>query len=262
MLHVYGWQHIVYLIVFFGAFAGSLAAILLKVKNEKILREIIRGIGGFLFVLIVWNRIAICIHRNDWWALIPDSFCGISSFCLSICAMFLKRDSLPFHCLCYIAFWGGAITTFYPDFLGQNPSFFYPATISGLLHHGVGFYLSTLMLATGYVKPSLKKFYAFPVGLCIFMVYGLFLIDALKFEHAMYIGTPLVKGTFLTWYVVAAMLIAVTLAGVYGYEYFMKKNAAKKTQEQNGALPDEREAQENALPEEQAETRDGGRIDE
>ena len=231
MPHVFGWQHIVYLVIFFAAFAGTLAAVLLKVKNEKLLKDIVRCVGAFLLILIIWNRIAICFHRQDWWALIPDSFCGMTSLVFAICAIVCKCDALPFHCLCYIAFWGGAITTFYPDFIGQAESIFYPATLSGLLHHGVAFYLSVLMIATGYVKPNLKKFYVFPLGLCIMMVYGLFLIDALKFDHAMYIGTPLIEGTFLTWYVVAAMLIAVTLAAVFGYEYLMKRLAAKKTVE-------------------------------
>lgn len=231
MPQVFGWQHIVYLVIFFAAFAGTLAAVLLKVKSEKLLRNIVRCVGGFLLILIIWNRIAICFHRNDWWALIPDSFCGTTSLVFAICAIVCKRDALPFHCLCYIAFWGGAITTFYPDFIGQASSIFYPATLSGLLHHGISFYLSVLMIATGYVKPGLKKFYVFPLGLCIMMVYGLFLIDALKFGHAMYIGTPLIEGTFLTWYVVAAMMIAVTLAAVFGYEYLIKKLAAKKAEE-------------------------------
>ena len=227
MPQVFGWQHIVYLVIFAAAFAGSIVAIKLKVKQEKTLNIIIKSVGGLLLALIIWNRIAICFHKNDWWMLIPDSFCGLSSLCLAICALVCKRDQLPLHCFVYLSFWGGAITTFYPDFLPQNESFLYPATISGLLHHGVAFYLSVLMVLTGFMKPSLKKFYAFPVGLCINMCYGLFLIDALKFKKAMYIGQPLISGTFLTWYVVAAMLIAVTLGAVWLYEYLLKRKAQK-----------------------------------
>lgn len=109
----------------------------------------------------------------------------------------------------------------------------YPATISGLLHHGIAFYLSVLMVVTGYVKPCLKKFYAFPVGLCFMLCYGIFLIDALKFDHAMYIGKPLVAGTFLTWYVVAPMMIAVTLGGVLLYEFILKKKKSSAEPSEN-----------------------------
>lgn len=227
MPHVYGWEHIVYLVLFWAAFGGTLAAILLKVKSEKTLEIIIKSLGGFLLVLIIWNRISIAVFRQNAWRLIPDSFCGVSSLCLAICALVCKRDALPFHCLCYIAFWGGAITTFYPDFLGQASSFLFPATISGLLHHGVAMYIAVVLVVTGYVKPSLKKFYAFPVGLCIIMCYGLFLIDALKFGSAMYIGKPLIPNTFVTWYVVAALLIGASYAAVWGYEYAVKKKSKK-----------------------------------
>lgn len=226
--HVYGWEHIVYLVIFFAASAGSLAAILLKVKKEKTLDIIVKVLGGVLLALIIWNRICISIHKLDWWYLIPDSFCGLSSLLLAVCAICLKRNSIPFHCLCYISFWGGAIVTFYPDFLGQASSFMYPATISGLLHHSLALYLSVLMIATGYLKPSVKKFYAFPIGLCFMLIYGMFLIDAGIFKTAMYIGKPLIEGSFLTWYVMAILLIGGTFGLVFLYEFLMKKRRIKK----------------------------------
>ena len=81
------------------------------------------------------------------------------------------------------------------------------------------------------MKPSLKKFYAFPVGLCFIMCYGMFLIDAFGFESAMYIGKPLIEGSFLTWYVMAVLLIVATLFFVWLYEYLIKRKA-KPTAEQ------------------------------
>lgn len=243
MPQVFGWQHIVYLVVFFAAAAGSLVAVKIKVKDEKTLNVIIKSMGGLLLALIIWNRIAICLHKdNNWWLLLPDSFCGFSSLGLAVCALVCKRDQLPLHCFAYLSFWGGGITTFYPDFLPQNESFFYPATISGLLHHSIAFYIAVLMALTGFMKPSLKKFYAFPVGLCMIMCYGLFLIDALKFKKAMYIGQPLISGTFLTWYVVAAMLIVLTLGGVWLYEYLLKRKAnAHAVRDGQDELPSEKE---------------------
>lgn len=231
--HVFGWEHIVYMVLFFAAFAGTLVAIKLKVKKEKTLDIIIKCLGGFLLALIVWNRIAIAFHRGSAWGLVPDSFCGVASLCLAICALACKRDALPFHCFCYIAFYGGIIVTFYPNFLGQASSFMYPATISGLMHHGVSAYLSVLLVITGYVKPCLKKIYAFPIGLSFMMCWGLFLMDAFgttvpEFENAMFIRAPLIPGTYLTWYVMAILLIGVTAAGLFIYEYALKKIRQKK----------------------------------
>ena len=119
MPKVFGWQHIVYLVIFVAAFAATLTVIKLKVKSERTLNIIIKSLGGLLLAPIIFNRIAIAFHRHDAWGLVPDSFCGMTSLCLAICALVCKKDALPFHCLAYIAFWGGAITTFYPDFIGQ-----------------------------------------------------------------------------------------------------------------------------------------------
>ena len=231
MPHVYGWEHLTYLAVFFIAAGVSLTLIKLKVKRQETADIIIKISGGALFALILWNRISIAVFKGDYKLILPDSFCGLSSLCLSLCALFLKRDSLPLHCFCYLSFWGGAIVTFYPDFLGQAQSFLFPATISGLLHHGAALYLSVLMFLTGYFKPCLKKFYAFPVGLSFMTVYGMFLIDALHFKKAMYIGAPLIEGTVLTWYFIALLLISATLLLVFLYEKFLKRKPAA---EENG----------------------------
>ncbi|HBN11988.1 MAG TPA: hypothetical protein DD415_00055 [Clostridiales bacterium] len=234
MPHVYGWQHILYLVIYFAAFAGGLTAVLMKVKRESTLELIFKISGGVLLALIIANRIAIAFHRETAWGLIPDSYCGLGNLCLAIALLVCKRDALPFHCLAYISFWGGAIATFYPDFLGQASYFMYPATITGLLHHGLALFLSVLLIATGYMKPSLKKFYAFPTGLSFIMCYGMFLIDAFGFESAMYIGKPLIEGSFLTWYVMAVLLIGATLFLVWLYEYLIKKRSEKVQQKTAG----------------------------
>lgn len=243
MPHAYGWEHIVYLVLFFAAFIGSLVAIKLKVKKEKTLEIIIKSVGGFLLALIIWNRIAIAFHRGTAWGLVPDSFCGVASLCLAVCVLCFKKDALPFHWVCYIAFYGGLIVTFYPNFLGQNSSFMYPATISGLLHHGVAAYLSVLMVITGYMKPCLKKIYAFPIGLSFMMCWGLFLMDAFgeivpDFEHAMFIRDPLIPNTYLTWYVMFVVLIAATAGGLFLYEYILKRRAMKKQVTENNEAAD------------------------
>ena len=46
--HVYGWQHIVYLLVFLIPAAGTLALIKLKVKSEKTNTIIMKCVGGLL----------------------------------------------------------------------------------------------------------------------------------------------------------------------------------------------------------------------
>lgn len=232
---IYGWEHITFIAVFIAASAASLVFIKLKVKTEKTVDIIVRSLGGVLLAFLVFNRIAIAFHRETAWGLVPDSFCGVGSLGLAICCLFFRRGSLPYHLFVYQMFFGGMITVFYPDFIGQvyhgeATSFMYPATISGIMHHAIAFYITVLLLITGHFKPCVKKTYALPVGICFMLVYGLFLIDACGFDHAMYIGSPLIPGTFITWYVVEPALVAAAYGAAFLYEYIIKKRNQNSTE--------------------------------
>lgn len=208
--HVYGWQHVVYLIIFLLIAAGTLAIIRLKVKREKTVDIIVKCVGVLQIVMLVVNRVSLIGFYHSPLGVIPNSFCGVTNLLFGIWALIGKRDSLPFHYFVYAGFWGGFINLFYPTYLGQNPSFMYLPTISGLIHHSIAFYLAILLVMTGYVKLCIKKFYAFPVGICFVLVYGIFLLDVFREkipDGAMYLFVPLVPGTFLTWYVVYPVMI-------------------------------------------------------
>ena len=152
--------------------------------------------------------------------MIPNSFCGLSSLLLSISVLVGKKDNWFFHFICYLGFIGGLITLIYPDFLGQNQSFLYPATISGLLHHTIMFYLVLIMIITKYFVPTLKKWYYLPLGLACVMTYGLFLLDAVGHTTAMNITTPLLEGTILTWWFTGIMVVALSVATMAIFDYF------------------------------------------
>ena len=229
---LYGWQHLTFLAIFIAASAVSLVLIKLKVKSEAKIDLTVRILGGVLLALIVFNRIAIAFHKESAWFLIPDSFCGMGSLGLSITCLFFKRGALPYHAFVYCMLFGGLITVFYPDFLGQEfhgkaTSFLYPATISGILHHALAGYISVLLFVTGHFKPCVKKTYALPITMCFILVFGIFLMDACGFEKAMYIRSPLVKGTFITWYVVEPLLVVFAYGLSFLYEYLVKKKESK-----------------------------------
>ena len=229
---VYGWEHLTFLGIFIATYAVSLVLIKLKVKSESKIDLIVKSLGGVLLAMVVFNRIAIAFHRETAWGLIPDSFCGMGSMGLAISCLFFKRGALPYHVFVYCMLFGGTIATFYPDFIGQEfhgvaTSFLYPATISGLLHHALASYITVLLLVTGHFKPYVKKTYSLPIALCFILVYGLFLMDACGFETAMYIGSPLIKNTFIAWYIVYPLLVAFAYGFAYLYEYLIKKKAQK-----------------------------------
>lgn len=56
-----------------------------------------------------------------------------------------------------VALAGGIITTFYPNFIGQNPSFMYPPTILGMMHHTWSAIVVILMFMFGYLNLTYKK---------------------------------------------------------------------------------------------------------
>ena len=228
---LYGWAHITYIAVAIVAGVVSLVLIKLKVKSEKTLDLTVKCLGGVLIALVVFNRIAIAVHRESGWGLVPDSFCGVGSLALAICCLFLKRGALPYHVFVYCMLFGGTIVIFYPDFLGQQfhgeaTSFLYPATISGMLHHTLASYISVLLLVTRHFKPCVKKTYALPIALCFMVTYGIFLIEACGFETAMYIGKAIIPGTFITWYVVFPALVVAAYGIAFLYEYLFKEKTA------------------------------------
>lgn len=236
MPKVFGWQHLVYLAIFIAVSAVAVTLIKLKMKKEQTVDLTVKFMGAALVALVIWNRFAIAEFKDSAVYIIPDSFCGVANLALGICAVFCKRDALPFHYLVYIGIGGGLANVIYPYYISQDANFMLPATISGLLHHSLSFDLCLIMLLTGHFKVNYKKFYAFPLGVCFSICFGVFLLDAFGtatlgekgFTTAMNIYSPVVPGTFLTWYVVFPAATVIIWAGLYIYEKFVKPKFAKK----------------------------------
>lgn len=242
---IFGWEHLTFIGIFIALFVVSITVIKLKVKSERAIDITVKAFGGVLLALLLFNRIAICCHRESAWGLIPDSFCGVGSLGLAVSCLFFKRGALPYHVFVYCMLFGGMIVVFYPDFIGQQfhgeaTGFMYPATISGILHHAFAAYITVFLLVTGHFKPCVKKTYALPLGLCFLLVFGQFLMDACGFDHAMYIGKPLIPGTFITWYIVYPALVAGAYGVAFLYEYVVKKKAKKAETEVTAETAEEK----------------------
>lgn len=235
--HVFGWEHLLFLAIFFAIAIPLLALAARKLKDEKKQDIVVKCVGGLLLVCITIARIGHAVNMHNWMRFIPDSICSVMSFALGFSAIFAKRDHIVFHYLCYVAFLGGAVNFIYPYYVSDIPNFLHPSTLFGLIHHSVAFCLSILMVITGYFKPSSKKFYAYPLGIVFSIFYGAFLIDALGignfpelgFTTAMNIFMPLVPGVFLfSWYLAFPVIAAAIYASIRLYEYLLKRHCAKK----------------------------------
>ncbi len=193
------------------------------VKTENQVKIVVKLIAGLLLMAIIWNRTSIAILRNGMKSFLPGTFCGASSLALAIAVLVFPKNSPVFHSVAYTGLLGSLLTLFYPDFIGQDDSFFYPMTISGLIHHTVMLYLVFLMLLTGYLKPELKKWYLLPLGLCFYMVYGLFLIHVVGYGDAMYIHEPILPDTSLDWDMLGFLFLLLHAVFLVVWE-FVNKN--------------------------------------
>ena len=134
---VFGKEHIIYIIV--SITVAFLVCFLSKrfAKTDKTKTLVIKIAAAVLFVIIFTNRLALVFEyeKADWMELITDSVCSTTSYVLSISLLVGKKDNKILHFIWLVALGGGVITTFYPNFIGQHPSFLYPPTILGMMHH-------------------------------------------------------------------------------------------------------------------------------
>ncbi len=208
MPQIFGIEHIIYLII---NIIGYIVGIILinKVKDEK-MKMIIKIVAAILLIMVVLNRISVAfIKYHDAYELVPSTFCGFSSFTLAIATLFGKKDNLYFHFICPLGFLGAILTLAYPDFIGQAASVFYLPTITGLLHHSIMLFLIIILTIKQYYIPTIKKWYALPIGLGLTMLLGVFEVYVIGLKDAFYLNSPILPGTILYWYVLGPIALAI-----------------------------------------------------
>ena len=155
-----------------------------------------RSLGGFLLLLIMWNRICIAIRENNGMYFLLDSWCWVCNFLMALALMFRKKGNKCFHFTGYMELVGGTLTLNYPNFLSQSESFIYPITM--------------------------KKWYYLPLGMTICMSLGIFMITALSFNDTMKIINPLLPNTIFTWWLLGILIMIMSLIIEGTYDYFLK----------------------------------------
>ena len=91
-LKLYGWIHIIYLVISIGITVAGLWCAKKFAKTEKAQAIVLKSIAGFLFIWILINRLSQ-VYRYGLYRpeqIIPDSFCGMSSLVLSLAVLFGK----------------------------------------------------------------------------------------------------------------------------------------------------------------------------
>ena len=229
---LYGTEHIIYVIL--SIITGLAVCICAKIfaKTEKSKKIIIKGAGVLLFIIILTNRIALVFEgaTPNWLKLITDSVCSTSSYVLSLAIIFGKKNNNVLQFVWFISLAGGIITTFAPNFIGQNPSFLYPPTILGLMHHTWSAIVVILLFEFNYITLSYKKWYCTLFGFTSYLAFGGFLITVLNYGNPFYMVAPAVSGTPFTIWVIAPIYIVVYSLIVLTAE-LVRKHKSKKVQQ-------------------------------
>lgn len=207
---LFGIEHILYIIIS----AISAVAVLLLARrlavNERSQGLFLKLLALLLFAAITANRLSQVFRYGapQWFRIIPDSFCGMTSLVLSLAVIFGKKDNAALHFVWLPGLFGGISTVIYATFVGQGPSIFYLPTISGLLHHSISATLVVALFMFGQIRITYKKWYYSLFGFTSYLTLGAFLMQTFDLSDAFHIAEPLLPGTPLTVWVMAPMYAA------------------------------------------------------
>lgn len=206
---LYGKEHLIYISI--SLIVAFLIIYFSKrfLKQEKQQTIFIKIIAIILFITILSNRIALVFEYDTptWSKLLTDSFCSTSSYVLSLSLIFGKKNNIVLHFVWLISLVGGSIVTFYSDFIGQNPSFLYPPTILGMMHHTISAILIVIILMFKYINITYKKSYVVLFGFAGYFLLGLFMKHVFHYGNPFYMYSPAIANTPLTVWVLAPIYI-------------------------------------------------------
>lgn len=230
---LYGIEHFMYIGITTAIAIVGLILAKKYAKSEKTKIIFLKSIAFGLFISILANRLSQVFRyeKTNWVAIIPDSYCGLTSLALSLAVLFGKKDNNAYHFLWLLGLFGGISTVVYPNFIGQGPTIFYLPTISGLLHHSFSATLVVSLLIFKQIYITHKKWYCTLFGFACYISLGAFLIGALGVSDAFHIYTPLLDNTpFTTWgmapiYAVCYALILVAIEMVRARKVKNQTNA-------------------------------------
>lgn len=233
---LFGIEHILYIIITTVLASAALALAKKFAKSERSQNAFLKLLALLLFAAILTNRLSQVFRYEEirWYAIIPDSFCGMTSLVLSLAVLFGKKNNCVLHFVWLLGIFGGISTVFYATFVGQNPSFFYLPTISGLLHHSFSATLVVALLMFGQIDITYKKWYCTLWGFTSYLTLGAFLMQTFDLSDAFHIAEPIISGTFLTAWGMAP-LYAAAYALILFIAELIKKKRNNKIDKNEGA---------------------------
>lgn len=219
----WGMQHIIYLIVC-AIILIPLAIILKKkLKTDKQIEIMFKILGVFGLIAVICARISYALEENNFLYLIPNSFCALTTFILSISLIFLKKNNLILHTVWLIGLTGMTTSLLYPDFIAKTTNILYFGPITGLLHHTISLFNLILIFVFKYVTLTYKKSWTQLVGGAFYIGLGLILIYACGMKDSFYILVPAIKNTKLYFAAMLPIYVFVYILVIFLVEFIRYK---------------------------------------
>lgn len=243
---LFGLYHVIFLLITIALGSATIYIFYAKLKDEykraiglKILAAI-WFIFAFTHQIVYIHEQVVLKHVEGWtWAmLLPFTYCSFLSIVTPLVLIFFKKNNHALHCLTYFCFFGG-FSVFFAPWLNGSP-FFLPSNILALIYHAFMFVMSILLLITKYVKPSMKRFYVYPVGVALIVLVGVFEKYVLKFPVGMMVGKPLLDSMphLTSWWGLWLGGSFLVLVFIFFYEFAINKKEAKEIFDFRGMLDD------------------------
>ena len=222
---LFGIEHILYIIISTALGSATLLCAKRFAKTARSQTIALKALAILLFIAITTNRLSQVYRYDDvqWFRIIPDSFCGMTSLVLSLSVLFGKKDNGGLHFTWLLGLFGGISTVIYATFVSQGPTIFYLPTISGLVHHSFSAMLVVAVLMFGYVDITYKKWYYTLFGMTSYITVGAFLMQAFDISDAFHIAEPLLPDTPLTAWVMGPMYAVAYALILFTIEVAKKK---------------------------------------
>ena len=227
-MNIFGWQHILYLVICAIIFVPALICAKKFAKTERSQHIIVKATGVLLLISILISRIAqtLIYDTFNWRNFFPTAFCGTTSLVLSLAVVFGKKDNCVLHFTWFLALVGGIVTSIYPDFVGRNDYFFHPDVITSFVHHTISIVMVIVLLMFKHINITYKKWYYSLLGFCCYITYGVFLMATFGYSDTFNMFTPILDGTPLTVWVMAPICAVIYGLVLMTIEIVRKKKAS------------------------------------
>ncbi len=226
MPKVFEIEHILYLVITLLILTALGIFLKKNIKEEKDIEKMFRILGFFGLLFIIISRISISIDRHNAIFLIPDSFCSMTSFLVSIGLLFLKKDNVLLQITWLLALVGNILSLIIPDYLADGPTIFFIPTITALIHHSFTLFEIIMVFIFKYITLTIKKAWTQLFLVLIYLGTGLILVYLIKLPDAFFINKPAVVNTPLRIWLMIPIYITVYFTIILIIE-LIRKNKSK-----------------------------------